>query len=391
MENIVLSRKCILRPQPDCPFASEMVLNPAIIEDPKTGRIHMLVRTSGPCPEKQLKDKPLPFPIYFAYGYSDDNAKSFTFDLTTPALAPALEYEPEKLFITNGKGERVPNYANGCIEDPRLFFIEDECYCTVAARTFPPGPYWIHDDPVQCMPQWAKESDSPIGNQGNYTVTVLYKVDLNALGDKDYQRAFTYICDLTDPAMGEDRDAFLFPKKMMIDGKLQYVMIHRPQHPENYPEMNETKPSIVRSASEDLYSFANNATKRKILYAPSHKWQGNRVGASAPLISLGNGEWLLNFHGKENDLSGYGQSFMILKEQENDFPTVSFLYPEKWITNEADFESPAKFSIPCVFFTGCIKRDDKLLISYGAADENAAIMELDFNNLIHELKKHPYN
>ena len=34
----------------------------------------------------------------------------------------------------NGKGEKVPNYTNGCIEDPRLFWVEGECYCTAACR-----------------------------------------------------------------------------------------------------------------------------------------------------------------------------------------------------------------------------------------------------------------
>ena len=390
MDNIVLERKCILTPQPGCPFASEMVLNPGMIKDTKTGRIHMLVRTSGPCPEKQIEGKPLPFPIYFAYAYSNDGGKSFTFDLERPALAPRVEYEEEKLWINNGRGERVPNYANGCLEDPRLFFIEGECYCAIAARIFPPGPYWIYDDPVQCMPEWAKNPNSTVGNHKNYTVTVLYKVDLDALSRKDYDRAFTYISDLTDPEKGEDRDVFLFPERMMIDGKMQYVMIHRPHHPDNYAEISEQRPSMVISAAEDLYSFAKGATRRKILYAPDLQWQGNRVGGSTPPISLGNGEWLFNFHGKENDDMGYAQSFMILKEVDNDFPEVTHLYPKKWVVNEADFESPSKFSIPCVFFTGSIRQGDELLISYGAADENAAVMRLDFNKIVNTLRKYPY-
>jgi hypothetical protein len=213
-KNVVLSRKCILRPVECCPFASEMVLNPGIIEDPKTGRIHMLVRTSGPCPEKQLPGCPLPFPIHFVYAWSDDGGKSFDFDLSRPALSPKVEYELEKMYLTDGRGYRVPNYHNGCIVDPRLLFIEGECYCIIAARTFPAGPYWVHDDPVQCMPAWARRADSPIGNQGNVTTTVLYKVDLDRLAEKDYDRAFTYVTDLTDPKNGEDRDVFIFPEKM---------------------------------------------------------------------------------------------------------------------------------------------------------------------------------
>lgn len=390
MENIVLKRKCILEPVKGCSWASEMVLNPAIVEDPETGRIHMLVRVSGPYPEKRLDGKPLPYPIFMAYGYSDDGGESFEFDFDRPALAPMLEYDEEKLWIKDGRGQLVPAYQNGCMEDPRLFFIEGECYCTLACRMFPPGPYWEQDDPVQCMPEWAKSESSPFNTQENVTVTVLYKVDLKALSAKDYDKAFQFVTYLTDPARGQDRDVVILPEKMMIDGKMQYVMLHRPVTPDKYGEFCETRPSMVFSAAEDLYSFAKGATRRELLYAPTLDWQSNRVGASTPLIPMGNGEWLLSFHGKRDDDTGYAQSFMILRERENDFPKITHLYPKRWIVNEADFESPRKFGIPCVFFTGMIKKEGKLFVSYGAADEFAAVMELDYPKLLDVLRKYPY-
>ena len=391
MENVVLWRKCILEPVKNCDWASEMVLNPSLIEDPETGRLHMLVRVSGPAPDKRLEGKPLPYPIFFAYAWSDDGGENFTFDFERPALAPSVKYTPEEMFILNGRGERVPNYANGCVEDPRTFFIEGECYCAVAGRTYPPGPYWEHDEPSQCMPEWALREDSPVGNQGNVTTTVLYKMDLKALAKKDYEKAFTYISDLTDPLMGEDRDVFIFPEKMKIDGKMQYVMIHRPHHPDNYEGITENRPSIVISAAEDLYSFAKNATKRKVLYAPELPWQEEKVGGSTPSLAIGEGRWLFNFHGKKDAQEGYAQSFMILKETENDFPEIEYLCPEKWIVNEEDFEIPRKFKTPCVFFTGMVKQGDRLLVSYGAADQYAAVLALDYDKIIETLKKYPYS
>jgi len=390
VENIVLKRKLILSPQKNCPWASEMVLNPAIIEDPKSGRIHMLARVSGPYEQKKLESKPLPYPIFMAYGYSDDGGESFSFDFERPALAPLLEYDKEKITVKNGRGENEPAYHNGCLEDPRLFFIEGECYLTLACRMFPPGPYWIHDDPQQCMPDWALHSDAPYVSKENATVTVLYKVDLDLLGKRDYDNAFTFITHLTDPKRGQDRDVIIMPERKMIDGKLQYVMIHRPVTPDKYEEFDITSPSIMLSAAPDFYSFAEGATKRRIIYSPSLEWQGERVGASTPLIDMGNGEWLLAFHGKKNDETGYAQSFMILKEQENDFPIITHLYPKPWVVNEADFEKPAKFGIPCVFFTGMIKQGDKLLVSYGAADEFCAVMQLDYNKAIEVLRKYEY-
>ncbi len=391
MDNIVLNRKCILSPVKDCDWASEMILNPAIIKDPQSNRIHMLVRVSGPYPKKQLLGKPLPYPIFMAYGYSDDGGETFEFDFSMPALAPMLEYDKDNLWVPNGKGEKVPAYHNGCLEDPRMFFVEGECYLTLACRMFPPGPYWEQDIPTQCTPDWALNNNSPFYIGDNYTVTVLYKVDLKALGNKDYANAFTFITNLTDPKYGQDRDVIIMPNKMMIDGKLQYVMIHRPVTPNKYDEFSETKPSIVISAAPDFYSFALNATRRELLYSPSAEWQGDRVGASTPVIDMGNGEWLLCFHGKQNDEFGYAQSFMILQENENDFPKITHLYPKRWITNEADFEKPSKFGIPCVFFTGMIKQDQQLLVSYGAADEFAATMTLDYDKLVKTLRKYSYN
>ena len=82
---------------------------------------------------------------------------------------------------------------------------------------------------------------------------------------------------------------------------------------------------------------------------------------------------------------------MILKEVENDFPEITHLYPKKWIVNEEEFEAPRKFKTPCVFFTGAIPVGDKLLVSYGAADEFAAVMQLDFQKIISVLRNYPYN
>lgn len=388
MKNVVIERRCLLTPPAGVSWASEMVLNPSLIIDKKTGRYHMLVRTTGPYPEKQFPGKPLPYPIFMAYGYSDDSGATWQFDFDRPALAPALEYDIDKIWILNDKGEKVPNYTNGCIEDPRMFMIDDECYCTLACRMFPPGPFWEHDDPVQCMPEWAKGSDNPFGTQANPTVTVLFRVNLDALSKKDYDSAFTYVTNLTSVQKGEDRDVFLFPHKMQIDGKLQYVMIHRPYCPYNYDGVTEEKPSVMISAAEDLYSFAENATKRRILLSPQTQWQAEKVGGSTPPVALGDGKWLLNFHGKENDEKGYAQSFMILQEKENDFPEITHICHEKWIVSEADFEMPNKAKIPAVFFTDCERLGDELLVSYGAVDERVCFMRLDLNAIVDELKNY---
>ena len=67
MENIVINRKCILSPVKDCDWASEMVLNPSIIEDPKTKRIHMFFRAIGPCPQALVEGD-----LLVSYGAADE-------------------------------------------------------------------------------------------------------------------------------------------------------------------------------------------------------------------------------------------------------------------------------------------------------------------------------
>lgn len=383
---LVKWRKKLLSPVQNVEWASEMVLNPALITDPKTGRIHMIFRSTGPWKQAKLPGKPLPFPIFFGYGWSDDG-ENFNFDLEKPALAPALKYEKDEIFVINTKGEKVPDFSNGCVEDPRLFFIEDTCYMTAACRMFPPGPYWDHDDPVQCMPEWALGDENPFDTQINPTVDILYEVDLDALSAQNYDKAFKYVTHLTDPEKGEDRDLFFFSEKMKINGEECYVMIHRPHHPDRYG-LNDNRPSIVMSAAKSLYDFAKGSgVYRTLLLSPDLDWQAEKVGASVPPIKLPDGTWLLNYHGKKDLIEGYAQSFMILEETDNNFPKIKHICNDPMIVNVEDFEAPSKFKTPCVFFTGLVEHEGDLLVSYGAADEHIGLMKIDYPLLLDILAK----
>ena len=379
--NLVKWRKKLLSPLADVEWASEMVLNPAMITDPKTGRIHMIFRSTGPWSRAQLEGKPLPFPIFFGYGWSDDG-ENFEFDFDRPALAPALRYEKENIYVINTKGEKVPDFSNGCVEDPRLFFVEGKCYMTAACRMFPAGPYWDHDDPVQCMPDWALGDDNPFDTQINPTVDILYEVNLEALGNRDYDNAFSYVTHVTDPEKGEDRDLFFFEDKMNINGDDCYVMIHRPHQPDRYG-LADNRPSIVMSAAKQFEDFANdNNVHRALLLSPDLDWQAEKVGASTPPIKLSDGTWLLNYHGKQDLTAGYAQSFMILKNTDGAFPKIDRICTEPMIVNEEEFEAPSKFKTPCVFFTGLVEHNGDLLCSYGAADEHVGLLKIDYPMLL---------
>lgn len=389
--NFIHSKRMVLEAVKDSPWASEMVLNPAIIKDMKSGRIHMLFRATGPWPQKRMAVKPLPYPIFLGYGWSDDGGKTWQFDLECPALAPNLKYDIEKIYIKNHKGRKVVNHANGCIEDPRLFYFENECYVITACRMFPPGPYWEQDEPTQCCPDWISSEDNPFGKASseNTTVNVIFKVNLVKLAEKQYESAFEYVANLTDPAFGEDRDVLLFPERLNINGEKKIVMLQRPFNPALYPLINEElKPSIMICAADNLEDFSNAGLYREVLAQPEFQWEINRIGGSTTPIKINAKEWLLCYHGKQDTVVGYTQSFMILEEQESGLPKITHRCPERMIIADQDWEQPRKFTTPCVFITGMIEIDDRLLVSYGAADEKIGILEIDFNTLVEYIRKY---
>lgn len=387
------ANKPALEPVPGCNWADKMVLNPAIVQDPDSGDIHMLFRATGPWPQKRREGCHDPYPIFLGYAKSGDGGETWDADFSRPALAPALGYEEHELYITDIEGKRVRNYANGCVEDPRIFNIGQELYVTVACRPFPPGPYWLgsQNPPVQTrfeyVPGWIFEGndDDPFIRtaRSNDTVTVLYKLDLNELKQGNYEQAFQYVCPLTEGHVSDNRDVFLFPEKMSIAGKRQYVMLHRPMNVRPFDKAGKAgKPSIYWAAAESLTDFASSKATHRLLASPVFDWEEHRVGASWPPLSLGNGEWLVSYHGKKNAEFGYTQSFMIVREQRDDFPVIVHRCSDRLMFAERDWEMPADYPTPCLFTTGGIVAGDDLIMSYGAADQKIGISRVNFKELV---------
>lgn len=377
--------KPVLEPREGCMWADTMVLNPAIIKDPKEDVLHMLFRATGPWPQKNLRGKSDPYPIFLGYAKSNDRGETWQPDFSRPALAPALEYEIDKMYVKDIHGQMVVNHANGCVEDPRIFEIEGELYVTTACRMFPPGPYWEGDKRRDNLPDWALDPDNPFGTTAycNDTTTVLFKLDLELLKKGEYERAFTYVCNLTDGNVTDNRDVFFFPNKMMIDGKMQYVMLHRPDNPNRFlAGKGYYKPSIFIAAAEELTDFVTDKCIHRLLAKGEFDWEEERVGASFPPISLGEGKWLVSYHGKQLPDYGYTQSFMILEECENDFPKIIHRCSKRLMYAKQDWELPDKFECPCIFTTGGIVVEDELIMSYGAADQKVGIAWANMEEIV---------
>ena len=383
-------KRFVVGPKQGCPWADKMILNPAIIKDPENSKtLHMLFRATGASPEKQLEGKPLPYPISLGYAVSHDEGGIWNFDFSHPALEPAVKYGKREIFCLNVNGQKVVNYANGCIEDPRLFYFENEIYLSVACRAFPPGPYWEHDLPTQCMPEWAVcgKHDLGFAVTGNSTVSLLYKVDIQKLANGNYDQAFSYIAPLHPPDISDDRDVVLFPRRLKIDGKEKIVCLHRPKHPWNYEIGRElTQPSIFIAVADKLDDLSTDQAERHILAVPEYEWEQNRIGASWAPIELAPGQWLLPYHGKQDDKVGYTQSFMMLQEQEQGIPVIVKRPEERGMFAAEPWELEGDFSIPCMFTcSGVILDNGSLLMGYGAADQRIGIAELNFNSLIEYL------
>ena len=383
------SQNPVIIPRPGCSWADTMVLNPAMIKDPASDAIHMLFRATGPWPQKNLKGLSDPYPIFLGYAVSEDHGETWEADFDYPALAPAIEYELSKLFIVDAQGNKVINYANGCIEDPRIFQLENEYYLTAASRLFPPGPYWEGNRRRDNLPDWAMEEDNPLGTAAyrNDTATVLFKLDLDRLKVKDYERAFQYVCRLTDGNVSDNRDVFLFPGKLRIHGKLQYVMLHRPSNPDAFEVGRGIyKPSMFLAAAEHVEDFVGDKVSHKVLATSIFDWEEERIGASFPPIKLDNGEWLVSYHGKKLPEPGYTQSFMILKEQDNDFPIIIHRCSQRLMYARQEWEMPDKFACPCLFTTGGIVIENELIMSYGAADQKIGIAWTNFGKLVEYIR-----
>ncbi|MGD0879419.1 MAG: hypothetical protein ABSA01_14910 [Anaerolineales bacterium] len=375
----------VLAAQPNCPWADTMVLNPAILAAPGSSDLIMLFRATGPWPQKRLAGHPMPYPIFLGYAVSHDNGLSWIPNFSRPALAPALEYEADRIYITDINGKRVPNYYNGCIEDPRLFTVDDEIFMTAACRMFPPGTYWIKDVPEQCVPAWGLRKDNPFGRAawGNVSVTVLFKVNIAELLAQNYEEAFTFVTHLTDPQRGENRDAFLFSEKMNILGKQQYVGLHRPWESHWFTDDPAVSPVSMFMVSADTFADFPGPRARHALFAErTFPWEAERVGGSWPPLKLSADEWLVAYHGKQDAVMGYSQSFMIIRKQDEGFPGIVHRCSERLMFPKQPWELDGRFKTPCLFTCAGIVMNGELIMSYGAADEKVGIARVNFEELL---------
>ena len=176
----------------------------------------------------------------------------------------------------------------------------------------------------------------------------------------------------------DDKDAALFPMKI----KGRWAMLHRPVC--RSPLLGA---HIWLSFSPDLKHWGNH---QEIIQARSGGWwDANKIGLCAPPMETKEG-WLILYHGVRTTASGsiYRLGLALLDLEDL---TRVIRRTDEWIFGpKAHYEREGDVD-DVVFPCGWIKKENKVLIYYGAADSRICLATAEFDELIDYILKCPEN
>lgn len=174
----------------------------------------------------------------------------------------------------------------------------------------------------------------------------------------------------------EDKDAALFPVKFGD----RWAMLHRPVS--RSPLLGA---HIWLSYSPDLKHWGEH---HEIIQARNGGWwDANKIGLCAPPMESKEG-WLILYHGVRTTVSGsiYRLGLALL-DLEN--PAKVIRRTDEWIFGpKAHYERDGDVD-DVVFPCGWIKKDDKVLIYYGAADSRICLATAGFDEIVDYILKCP--
>ena len=174
----------------------------------------------------------------------------------------------------------------------------------------------------------------------------------------------------------EDKDAALFPVK--FNGL--WAMLHRP-----VPKSLMLGAHIWISYSPNLKHWGEH---EEIIQAREGGWwDANKIGLCAPPMQTDEG-WLILYHGVKTTASGsiYRLGLTLL---DLDNPTKVIRRTDEWIFGpKAHYEREGDVD-DVVFPCGWVRRDNQVLIYYGAADSRLCLATADFDSLLGFVLKCP--
>jgi len=230
--------------------------------------------------------------------------------------------------IENGQFEPANEYEEFGVEDPRITRIGQTYYFTYVA----------------------------VSRHGGATALA------STRDFKSFERHGIIFCT-------ENKDVVLFPEK--IGG--QYYALHRPNGATPF-----TKPEMWLAKSPDLIHWGGH----EHFLGGSATWDIGRIGAGTPPIRTRAG-WLEIYHGnsrrqEEAGIGAYSAGVLLLDLKD---PRRILGARGQMFLPETDYERQG-FVPNVVFPTGIVERGDTLLVYYGAADTNTAVVEFSLDEVL---------
>jgi predicted GH43/DUF377 family glycosyl hydrolase len=175
----------------------------------------------------------------------------------------------------------------------------------------------------------------------------------------------------------EDKDATLFPRRFFE----RWVLLHRPT-----PSNDAMGANIWISFSPDLKHWGD--SKPILLARKGSWWDANKIGMGPPPIETPEG-WLILYHGVKVTAAGsiYRLGFALLDLER---PWNVLKRCDEWAFGPKEIYERIGDVPDVTFPCGMIKKDDKLIMYYGAADTTISVAVASLPRImecIHETKE----
>lgn len=324
----------ILKPNPKNEWEELCVLNPAVIFDPTDNKFKMLYRAAG---------NDIAHHIYLGLAESSDGF-NFNRASDTPVLEPSV----------NGADE-------GCVEDPRLFYLDGYYYLTYASRTFAPGQYW-------------KKDRVNFGFKPKFGPTMLINNNsISYLAISKDLKTWKKLGRISDSRY-DDRDDIIFFHKESN----QFVKLSRPMEfcGEGYPNKN---PAIYISFSDDMMEWG----KPEFLFEGTLDWEDKKIGASTNVIETEFG-YLVTYHGVAIKDDCYRIGAIMLDK--NDLTKIIARTYKPIMEPEFSYELEGFYN-GCVFPCSIVIKDNLMYWYYGTADKYVCVATCKYDEFINKLMK----
>jgi predicted GH43/DUF377 family glycosyl hydrolase len=311
------------------PWRKAATFNPAVIFD--HGKFFLIERCAG-----GLR----PFHSFFGLLESSDGVH-FTHLRDEPIVKPA-----------------DLGFPFGSIQDPRIVKIDGVYYMTYALR---PSSYGYSPTGT------GKPDEIRYTFPGEHGKPERFMTRSGILKSEDLVR-WEQVC-YTTPVEINDRDNILFPEKIND----RFALLRRPEEFIG-KEYGTDQPGIWISYSGDLHSWS----KPELVAVAQEKWEGKKIGGSAPPIKTDAG-WLMLYHGVDAD-NVYRAGVMLLDLKN---PAKVITRAKNFILQpEAYYERFGLYIPNVVFPTSAIVVDDLVLIYYGVCDTAIALATVKLPELL---------